>query len=210
MTSLLGPLLNISPAIPAIAIFGILGIATLDSFNWQGRGGTLLLDWLASFSAEHRARVIRHEAGHFLVAQLLDIPVTGYTLTAWEALREGHPGVGGVQFATEELESELATGRLSGQLVDRYCTVWMAGIAAEQLAYSNAEGGSDDRQKMRLLWTQLKRSPSEGEIKERWALLQAKSMIQTHQAAYDALVSKLEQRAPVDECQQAIAAQSAA
>ena len=75
LTSLLGPLFNLSPAVPAIAVAGILGLGTLDTLSWQGQGATLFLDWLASFSAEHRARIIRHEAGHFLgIGQPVDSP----------------------------------------------------------------------------------------------------------------------------------------
>lgn len=200
MTSLLGPLLHISPFVPAAAVFGILGVATLDTLNWQGRIGTLLVDWFAGFSAEHRARVLRHEAGHFLAAHLLDIPVTGYTLSAWEAFRQGQPGRGGVSFASEALDAELQQGKLSAQLVDRFCTVWMAGAAAEQLNYSNVEGGGDDRQKLRLLWAQLKRPDSEGALKERWASLQAKSLLEANWKAYEALVQAMEQRTPVELC----------
>jgi hypothetical protein len=200
MTSLLGPLVQISPFVPATAIFSLLAIATLDRFSWQGQAGTLLVDWVAGFSAAHRARVLRHEAGHFLAAHLLKIPVTGYTLSAWEAFRQGQPGQGGVSFASPDLEAELQQGQLSSQLVDRFCTVWMAGAAAETLSYGNVEGGNDDRQKLRLLWAQLQCSDSEAALKERWATLQAKSLLETNQAAYEALVSAMESRASVAEC----------
>lgn len=204
MTSLLGPLLHISPAVPAIAAFGILGIATLDTLSWQGQAGTLLVDWVARFSPAHRERVLRHEAGHFLVAHLLDIPVTGYTLSAWESFRQGQPGLGGVTFGTAELDAELQQGKLSNQLIDRYCTVWMAGIAAETLVYSAAEGGGDDRQKLRLLWNQLQRSAGEAVLKERWATLQAKHLLETHRDAFEALVAAMEQHASVEDCRLAI------
>jgi hypothetical protein len=205
MLSLVGPLVQISPVVPAIAAFGMLSIATVDTLQWQGRGGTLLLDWVANFSPEHRQRVICHEAGHFLVAHLLDIPVTDYTLTAWDALRQGQPGLGGVTFDIQDLETQLADNALSVQLVDRYCTVWMAGIAAEQRAYGTVEGGADDRQKIRLLWSHLRRPSSEADQKQRWAALQATTLLETHQPAYDALVTALEQRASVDKCRMAIA-----
>ena len=204
MTSLLGPLLHISPAIPAIAMFGILGVATLDTLSWQGRAGTLLVDWVSRFSPEQRDRVLHHEAGHFLVAHLLNIPITGYTLSAWEAFQQGQPGLGGVSFGTAELDAQLTEGKLSVQMIDRYCAVWMAGLAAEMLVYENAQGGGDDRQKLQLLWAQLRRPNSEREQKERWALLQAKTYLQENWAAYEALVAAMGQKLSVEECQQAI------
>mgnify|MGYP001792194751 FL=1 len=85
ITVLLGPLINLSPAVPAVATFTILGIATFDSWSLEGRGGTLFLDVIGRFSSEYRERVLHHEAGHFLAAHALGVPVTGYTLSAWEA-----------------------------------------------------------------------------------------------------------------------------
>jgi hypothetical protein len=205
LASLLGPWLHLSPTIPAIAVFGLLSFATLDTLSWQGRGSALVLDWIAHFSPEHRTRILRHEAGHFWVAQHLGIPVIGYTLSAWEAFREGQPGLGGVRFDTQELDAELEKGVLSAQLIDRYCIVWMAGIAAETLSYGNAAGGIDDCQKLRILWMQLKRPLAECDTKERWAILQAKHLIQTNQSAYEALVTVMGERASLDQCYQAIA-----
>lgn len=204
MTSVLGPLVHLSPVIPAIATAGALGLATLDTFSWQGQGSTLLLDWVARFSTQHRARVLRHEAGHFLVANLLGIPVTGYTLSAWEAFRQGQPGQGGVQFDGQELETELRRGVLSQQLLDRYCTIWMAGAAAEVLTCGTVEGGGDDRQKLRAVLAQLRLSQQECQQKERWAALRAKTLIQEHRTAFEALVTAMAQRASVTECQQVI------
>lgn len=204
MSSLLGPLLHISPFIPAIAAFGILSVATIDTLSWQGQAGTLVVDWFNQFSPQHQSRVVRHEAGHFLVAHLSDIPVTGYTLSAWEAFRQGLPGYGGVRFGSEEWNQAVEQGKISAQLLDRYCTVLMAGIAAETLEYGDAEGGGDDRQKLRFLWSQLRRPGTEAEQKQKWAALQAKNLIQTHKPAYDALVAAMEQRASVSACCQAI------
>lgn len=144
MAALLGPLVHISPGVPAIVIVTVLGLAIVDQFSWQGTLGNLVVGSLSRLAPEQRQRVIHHEAGHFLVAHLLGIPVTDYSLTTWEAWRKGFPGQGGVQF----LEGPLTTGQLPAQLLNRYCTVWMAGIAAEQLTYSNALGGQDDCQKL--------------------------------------------------------------
>lgn len=200
MSALLGPLIHLSPMVPAIATAGVMGIAALDTWSWQGQGSTLLLDWLAGFSAEHRARVIRHEAGHFLVAHLLQIPVTGYALNAWQALKQGHAGQGGVRFDSQELESELQQGTLSAQLLDRYCTIWMAGAAAESLTYGDVQGGADDRQKLQMVLMQLRMPAQERQQKERLAALRAKTLLQAHTVAYEALVAALEQGAAVEAC----------
>jgi len=195
MFSLLGPLFNISPAVPAIATFSILSLATIDTLSWQGKGVNLLVDWVAGASPQYRDRIIRHEAGHFLVAYLLDIPITGYALSAWEAFKQKQPGQGGVTFAPPDLTSSTLP-----VLIDRYCTLWMAGIAAETLVYDSVEGGAEDRQQLRDVLALVKRPNSEILQKERLAILQAKTLIQTHWTAYEALVTAMEQRTSVAEC----------
>ena len=204
LSSLLGPMIGVSPAAPAIVTVGLLGLATLDRFSWEGRGGALLVNWLAGFSAEYRERVLRHEAGHFLVAHLLDIAVVSYTLSAWEAWRQGLTGQGGVVVDAATLEAELVQGRLSDQRLDRYGTVWLAGMAAEMLTYGSAEGGDDDRQKFQMLWLQLNHSLVEYEVKQRWLTLQAKTLIENNWQAYEALVTAMASQASVAECRQLI------
>lgn len=204
MATLLGPLIHLSPVVPALATAGALGLATIDTLSWQGQGATLLLDWLAGFSPAHRDRVMRHEAGHFLAAHDLGIPITGYALTAWEAFRQGQPGHGGVRFDAQEIEAAMQQGNIPALLLDRYCTVWMAGMAAEVLAYGDVQGGADDRQALRSLLKQLRFTPDASQQKERWAALRAKTLLHDRQAAYDALVAAMERRASVEECVQAI------
>ncbi|MBE9125206.1 MULTISPECIES: ATP-dependent Zn protease [unclassified Coleofasciculus] len=200
ISALLGPIFNIPPAIPAAATFSILGLATLDNLGFQGKGVTLLLDWLSRTRSDYRDRILRHEAGHFLIAYLLGIPVTGYTLTAWEALKQGQPGLGGVTFDTQQLSpNPLAITEMQLTL-NRFCTVWMAGIAAETLIYDTTEGGLDDRQKLREALTALGRPASESTLKERWATLQAQTLLQNNWTAYEALVTAMEKRTPVTEC----------
>ncbi len=199
-SSLLGPVLNLSPAVTAITIFAVLGLATVDTTSWQGKGTTLFLDWIAGFSPEHRERVLHHEAGHFLVAYLFDIPIIGYSLSAWEAWKQKQPGQGGVSFNDQKLALQLEQGTVSAQMLDRYCTVWMAGIAAETLVYKNAEGGSDDKSKLATVLTSMGFSPSACEQKQRFFALQAKTLLQKNWSAYQALVSAMRQRASVSEC----------
>jgi hypothetical protein len=101
------PLLSISPFVPALATLSLLGLVTVDTLTFNNRGVTLLLDALSP--SKHRQRVIHHEAGHFLTAYILGIPIAGYSLTAWEAFRQGQEGVGGVQFELADLEQKSRT-----------------------------------------------------------------------------------------------------
>ncbi len=199
MLSLVGPLLNISPGAVAIALSGCAGIIAIDRFGAQGKGGTLLIDLLSRQSSEYRQRILHHEAGHFLVAYLLDIPVQSYTLSAWEATKAGLPGLGGVVF-DPPTEIEMTAG---GVQLNRYCIVCMAGVAAENQTYGSAEGGQDDQMQLRALW---QHQPSEPETQLRWALLQAQTLLEKQQSAYEALVTAMANRDSVAICCQQIEA----
>jgi hypothetical protein len=204
MASLLGPLVAISPAVVAIFVALGLGLFSLDQLGLGGRIGNIFIDAMAWASPDHRQRVLHHEAGHFLAAVLLDIPVEAYTLNPGEAWKQGLPGQGGVVFGPSD-PAETAKTRLSPQLIDRYCQVWMAGVAAEQLIYGNAEGGDNDMQALALFWTALGRSPAEAKLKQRWAALQAKTLLEEHRDAFDALVEAMGDRTPVATCYEVIA-----
>jgi hypothetical protein len=201
VTTLLGPLVQIPQAVPAIAAVTVLAIAIIDEAQWNGTVGNLFLGGLRRFSAAQQQRVLHHEAGHLLIAHLLSIPVTDYTLTAWEAWRKGFPGQGGVQFDTATLAETAATGQIPAQLLNRYCMVWMAGVTAEQLVYGEALGGQDDRQKFIVLWQQLGRTVQQGLAQQRWALLQAKTLLEQHSEAYQALVEAMAAQTSVEACQ---------
>lgn len=172
----------------------------IDQASWNGRLGNLLTNSVSRLSEQERQRVLHHEAGHFLVAYLLDIPVTDYTLNAWDAWKKGLPGLGGVQFDTTTLDETIATGQLPAQLLNRYCTIWMAGIAAEQRVYGQAQGGQDDRQKFSILWQQLQRPFQEGQMRQRWAVIQAQTLLDKHAAAYEALVTAMATGKSVEDC----------
>jgi hypothetical protein len=192
------PLLPISPFVPALATLSVLGLATVDTLTLNNRGVTLLLDALSP--TEHRRRILHHEAGHFLAAYLLGIPIAGYSLTAWEALKQGQEGAGGVRFDTADLEKKVKNFKDFPAFLERLCTVWMAGIAAETIIYERSEGGESDRYQLRHA-LRLAGIPDTGhDQKERWSLLQAKNLIEKHKEAYDALVTAMERRAPVQEC----------
>ncbi|BAZ80726.1 ATP-dependent Zn protease [Sphaerospermopsis kisseleviana CS-549] len=204
LSTLLGPLINLSPTIPALTIVGFLGIATLDNFSFQGKGGTIVLDWLARFSPTYKERILHHEAGHFLVAHLLGISVTDYTLSAWEAWKIGQPGQGGIILEDNEIAQQLERGKIGVSMVERYCNIWMAGIAAEMLVFKSAEGGGDDKAKLNQFLTALGFEERIFEQKQRFHLLQAKNLIQENWEIYQSLVEAMRKGVAVEECKKVI------
>lgn len=205
LSVLLGPLLGIPQEWVALATLGVLGLMTTDAFAFSGRGLGLLQDWLNRRDPQYRQRLIDHEAGHFLVASLLNIPISGYALTAWDAMRQGYPGQGGVRFDDSLLQMHLAQGQLPTSLLNRYCQVWMAGGAAEQLLWGDVQGAQADLQLMRLLWRQLGRSEQDCQLQQRWAVLQARTLLEQHRELLAAVASALAAAEPVEQCQARIA-----
>ncbi|MEO0376504.1 MAG: hypothetical protein AAF329_18150 [Cyanobacteria bacterium P01_A01_bin.17] len=195
---LLGPYLNLPAAVPAVITLSVLVLAAVDTFGFNGLGSRLLLDGFSQLSPAHRQRVIHHEAGHFLTAQLLGAPVVGYTLTAWEAFRQGHSGEGGVRVETPDFGETITASEL-----ERYCTIWMAGGVAESLVYENVEGGADDLKTLRSVLTQLE--VRDAVLKERVAGRRAQQLLQTHWETYEELVVAMTQRASVEDCCRLIA-----
>jgi len=198
MFSMLGPILHISPLVPTVTTVGLLGILGLDALTWQNRGVTILLEQVAG--KKQRQRIIHHEAGHFLLAYLLEIPILDYSLGALEAWRKGQPGSGGVILDTEKLKKiqEIPL------VIERLSTVWMGGIAAEQIIYSKAEGGVDDRQQFYATLKQRGLNKNTYPSKERFALLEAKNLLLEHQLAYQTLVDLMERGIAAKECYQAL------
>ena len=202
MTSLLGPIFNVSPVVPAALTFGILSLATADTLSWNSRGVSLLLDLLAS--KEQRQRIINHEAGHFLTAYFLGIPITGYTLTAWETIKQRRIGRGGVAFETESITNKPFNLEEMRLTLDRFCTVWMAGIAAEKMVYGDSQGGTEDKEQLRQALTMAGLPKVSYGQKERWAQLQATNLLTRHQKSYEALVEAMHQRSTIEECYEVI------
>lgn len=198
LSVLLGPFLHIPPLLPAATTLAVLGLVTVDTLGWQNRGMTLFLDLFTS--SEQRQRIVHHEAGHLLTAHHLGIPVKGYSLTAWQAFRKGYPGKGGVQFDTEILAEQMVKTSQFALILERFSTVWMAGIAAEMLIYGEAEGGNEDRQQLKMALNLAGIPQTRYAQQESWALLQAKNLIERHQSDYDHLVKAMEKGLSVEEC----------
>jgi hypothetical protein len=77
-------------------------------------------------------------------------------------------------------------------------------MAAEKLYYGNIEGGADDRAQLQTVLNDLGYPQNQRQKKEEWAKLQAKSLLERNQQAYEALVKVMRQRASVETCEQII------
>ena len=98
---------------------------------------------------EYRKKVIYHEAGHFLLAYLLGVPVRDCITSAWEARKNKEiKGQAGTVFYDTRVAEELANQKISRSSINRLSVIIMAGIAAEANHFGRAEGGIADEQSL--------------------------------------------------------------
>jgi hypothetical protein len=204
MMSLVGTMAGLSPIVPAAIAISLLGAWGIDIGFWQGKLGAYAQVWLRARSQKYRERVSYHEAGHFLVAHVLGFKVLSYTIAGvvgrslGEILAdETFTGIeGGVEIAIADVSENLAAN-----LLDRYSTVYMAGIAAEQLmCEGETEGGLDDMQRLRQAISHLPNPMTQ----ERWALLNARNLLSDRRSVLIALAEKMLNGAAVEDCCQTI------
>jgi uncharacterized protein (DUF1697 family) len=116
----------------------------------------------------------------------------------------GQPGQGGVILEDNEIAKQLEKGKIGVSMVERYCNIWMAGIAAENLVFKSAEGGDDDKAKLNQFLTALGFEEKVFEQKQRFHVLQAKNLIQENWDIYQALVEAMRKGVEVEECKKII------
>ena len=208
LTVLVGPIFNISPFIPATITFVALSLVTVDTLAWQNQGTNLFINLFTS--KEQKERIIYHEAGHFLLAHLYEIPILSYTLTPWEAFKANikNPISGGVVFDTSFLQDKPQNVRDVNMTIENFAVVLMAGIAAEKTIFENSQGGKEDQQLFNSIYRDMGFQPLQYETKQRFAILKAKTIIEENKESYLALVEAMRQRLSVDECQKVICQQS--
>lgn len=152
---------------------------------------------------EYGSKIIAHEAGHFLVAYLLGVPVRGCVTNAWDARKNPDiNGQAGTIFFDAKLAEEMDKQQVTRSSLDRLSVVIMAGIAAEAMKYGKAEGGALDEQSLigflnsiQPPWNILR---IQGQA--RWAVMQAILLIKEHINSYNALVKALEEKKSVGDC----------
>ncbi|EPS65428.1 hypothetical protein M569_09348, partial [Genlisea aurea] len=168
----------------------ILGLTMLDAVFL---GGSCLAQ-ISSYWPPYKRRILVHEAGHLIVAYLMGCPIRGVILDPFIAMQMGIKGQAGTQFWDENLQNELAEGRVSGTAFDRYCMVLFGGIAAEALVYGEAEGGENDENLFRSICLLLDPPLSTAQMSNqaRWSVLQAYNLLKWHERAHGAAVKALE------------------
>jgi len=145
---------------------------------------------------EYRKKIIYHEAGHFLLAYLLGVPIQSCVTNARDAQKyKDIKGQAGTIFFDAKLADEMQKQRVTRSSLDRLSVIIMAGIAAEALAFGQAEGGAVDEQQLISFFTTIQPPWNLLRIQgqARWSVAQAVLLIKEHKASYDALVAALEQ-----------------
>jgi len=206
MMSLVGTMVGLSPVVPSAIAVVLLSAWGIDIGFCQGKFGVYFQAWLRARSPQYRERVSYHEAGHFLAAYVLGFKIVNYAIAGivgqslGEVLAdESFAGIeGGVEI---EQENPLNSINNSSNLLDRYCTVYMAGLAAEQLmCEGETEGGLDDKQRLRQAISHM----SNPITQERWALLNARNLLSDRRSVLIALAEKMLNSASVEDCCQTI------
>ncbi|PZO36674.1 MAG: hypothetical protein DCF19_20945 [Pseudanabaena frigida] len=207
MMSLVGTMVGLSPVVPSAIAISLLSIWGIDIGFWQGKFGAYSQAWLRARSPKYRERVSYHEAGHFLAAHILGFKVVSYKIAGivgkslGEVLADdaAFTGIeGGVEI---ELEKSPSSVNYSANLLDRYCTVYMAGLAAEQLmCEGETEGGLDDIKRLRQAISHLPNPMTQ----ERWALLNARNLLSDRRSVLVTLAAQMLNGASVEECCQTI------
>mmetsp|Transcript_13635 Transcript_13635/g.22496 ORF Transcript_13635/g.22496 Transcript_13635/m.22496 type:complete len:88 (+) Transcript_13635:948-1211(+) len=82
----------------------------------------------------------------------------------------------------------------------------MAGIAAEALAYGQAEGGSSDELALQLLISQIRPvwRPEKLQNQALWSVLRATEILKEYRSAHDILVKSMSDGRPLSECLSAL------
>lgn len=205
MMSLVGTMVGLSPIVPAAIALTLLSLWGIDIGIWQGKFGAYAQAWLRARDPKYRKRVSCHEAGHFLAAHVLGFKVVNYAIagivgqTLGEVLAS--QSFNGIEGGVEIEIDENANSTNATNILDRYCTVYMAGIAAEQLMCDGAaEGGLDDIQRLRQAIAHLPNPMTQ----ERWALLNAKNLLSDHRDLLVALASQMQNGASIEACYETI------
>ena len=196
-------LVSVATGIPLNLLF----LATLVFFGTDRAflNGAIFESIYKIVSPSTSAKILRHEAGHFLLAYLTGCPVEGTVLSAWAALQDRRftrPVVqAGTSFYDPILADQLNRNTVTSSALDRYSIIVMAGIAAEAVEYGVADGGSSDEAALiQLLSVRCQFGADKIRTQARWGAVQAVLLLRQYASAYTALVDALERGGNLGEC----------
>ena len=175
-----------------------LATAGLAAFDTIALKGALAESITSAVDSSYADRIVRHEAGHLLLAYLCGLPVQGCVLSAREALAgEGSGaaalnGAAGTAFFDPELNAAARRGRITRSVIDRYCIVVMGGIAAEAVSYGSAEGGKDDETALISFLQDTVGFTGDVLVQARMSALNGVILLRRHRAEFERLVKVLE------------------
>lgn len=179
---------------------GGISIATLAIGSTAPGLLSFFIDKFSRVFPDYRERVRRHEAAHFLVAHLLRLPVTGYSLD----INSPHTSI-----VEAEMEGRLIENFIDEEQAARYATVAMAGIAGEgrwspEIVGQNADLMDLQRILNRTRIQDRKLSDADQQNFSRWAVWTAARLLRDYPAEYEALQAAMERGAGLVECIRAI------
>jgi hypothetical protein len=198
----IGDRLGIDPIFTLIPATLLLFLS--DQILYKGAGFESIYQLL---NPSHREKIIRHEAGHFLLAYLAGIPVRACVTNAREAMKYPEiSGAAGTVFYDTKLQNEMSGQKVTRTSINRLSVVLMAGIAAEAMHYKKAEGGATDERSLIQFLTTIQPPWNILRVQgqARWAALQAILILREHEASYEALVAALQAGEGIGDCVQAI------
>ena len=172
------------------------GLAAYDTIALKGAVAETIT---SAVDNTYLDRIVRHEAGHLLLAYLCGLPVQGCVLSAREALSGGGSGAAalngaaGTAFFDPELNAAARRGRITRSVIDRYCIVVMGGIAAEAVSYGSSEGGKDDETALVSFLQETVGFTGDVLVQARMAALNGVILLRRHKDEYERLVKVLEQ-----------------
>ena len=193
--------LNISELAQWVIITAFL--LTADQVANAGGVEALIVDTVGRIiSPTYDRRVALHEAGHFLIAYLLGLLPTGYTLSSWDVFRTKRVlnVQAGCTFADAAFQKEVSSGKLSSASLDVYACIALAGVATEWLRYGHAEGGLADVQQLDRLLRALGFTQAKADDEVRWAVLNVVTILRRHEKVQDKLADAMSRGAGVGEC----------
>lgn len=191
-----------------VLIGGTFILALLDRLLLQER----LLAAVALLVPARRQRTLSHEAGHFLCAYLLGLPVRQCRPSPQPFDLRASPRAATVYYSPA-MAAKQAGEQATSVDVERASIVLCGGIAAEALLNGSAEGGAADERALRalLIAHHAPRALSEAELagRARWAAANALLLLRDERILYDTLCDALRDGATVGECVSAIEAAAA-